>query len=381
MYNLIDARGATWYRGTGIGTYTYNLLTNILKLDKESSYDLICSGEKIPEFESKNTKIIMSSRKHQRFFEDYYMPSYGIKENIDLLHLPQNGIGLSSEGNFAKLVTIHDLIPYILPETVGKGYLKKFLQCMPEVIDNSTGIITVSEYSKSDILKFFPHFPAENIFVTPLAANETYKPLDKEKCLFDVNKRFNFTGNFIMYIGGFSLRKNVKGLVDAFNTIHKNIDSNYKLLIVGGLRDEGLKLKSYTESLPIKDKVIFTGFIEDDYLPTLYNATTLFVYPSLYEGFGLPPLEAMSCKTAVLTSNITSIPEVVPFKEVLVDPNSPKELSLKIENLLNDSKLRASIENLCFERSKEFTWKKTAEKTLEVYQKVIKVSKNSLVEL
>ena len=380
MYNLIDARGATWYRGTGIGTYTYNLLTNILKLDKDSSYDLLCSGEKIPEFESENTKIIMSSRKHQRFFEDYYIPSYGIKENIDLLHLPQNGLGLSSEGNFAKLVTIHDLIPYILPETVGKGYLKKFLQSMPEIIDNSTGIITVSEYSKSDILRFFPHFPAENIFVTPLAANKNYKPLDKEKCLFDVNKRFNFNGPFIMYIGGFSLRKNVKGLVDAFNSIHKNIDENYKLLIVGGLRDEGLKLKAYTESLPIKDKVIFTGFIEDEYLPTLYNATTLFVYPSLYEGFGLPPLEAMSCKTAVLTSNITSIPEVVPFKESLFNPNNPKELSLKLENLLNDSKLRNNLEDICFERSKEFTWEKTAKKTLEVYKKVIEISKNSLIK-
>lgn len=376
MYNLIDARGATWYRGTGIGTYTYNLLTNILKLDKNSTYDLLCSGEKIPEFESENTKIIMSSRKHQRFFENYYIPSYGIKEDIDLLHLPQNGLGLSSEGNFAKLVTIHDLIPYILPETVGKGYLKKFLQSMPEIIDNSTGIITVSEYSKSDILRFFPHFPAENIFVTPLAANGNYKPLDKEKCLFDVNKRFDFNGPFIMYIGGFSLRKNVKGLVDAFNSIHKNIDENYKLLIVGGLRDEGLKLKAYTESLPIKDKIIFTGFIEDEYLPTLYNATTLFVYPSLYEGFGLPPLEAMSCKTAVLTSNITSIPEVVPFKESLFNPNNPKELSLKLENLLNDSKLRNNLENICFERSKKFTWEKTAKKTLEVYKKVIKISKN-----
>ena len=380
MYNLIDARGATWYRGTGIGTYTYNLLINILKIDKKSSYDLVCSGEKIPEFEAENTKIIMSSRKHQRFFEDYYIPTYGMKEKIDLLHLPQNGMGLSPEGDFAKVVTIHDLIPYILPETVGKGYLKKFLQSMPNIIDNSTGIITVSEYSKNDILRFFPHFPAQNIFVTPLAANETYKPLDKEKCLFDVNERFNFSGPFIMYIGGFSLRKNVRGLVDAFNSIHKNIDDNYKLLIVGGLRDEGLKLKAYTESLPIADKVIFTGFIEDEYLPTLYNATTLFVYPSLYEGFGLPPLEAMSCKTAVLTSNITSIPEVVPFSEILVDPNNQKELALKLENILNDSKLRSSIENLCFERSKEFTWKKTAEKTLEAYKMIIETSKNQVIK-
>ncbi|MGG5462868.1 glycosyltransferase family 4 protein [Clostridium sp. B9] len=377
MRTLIDARGATWYRGTGIGTYTYNLLKNILEIDKNSFFDLICSGEKIEEFDLPNTKLIMSSRKHQRFFEDYYIPSYGINENIDLLHLPQNGIGLNSDGKYGKLVTIHDLIPYILPETVGKGYLKKFLQSMPEIIDNSTGIVTVSEYSKKDILRFFPHFPAENIFVTPLAANESFKPLDKEKCLFDVNNRFNFSGHFIMYIGGFSLRKNVKGLVDAFNEIHKNINPYYKLLIVGGLRDEGLRLKAYTESLPIADKVIFTGFIEDEYLPTLYNATDLFVYPSLYEGFGLPPLEAISCKTAVVTSNITSIPEVVPFKEVLVDPNNKSELALRIENLLNDENLRNRIESLCYERSKEFTWRKTAENTLDVYKKVIEISKTT----
>lgn len=376
MHTLIDARGATWYRGTGIGTYTYNLLKNIFEIDKSSSYDLICSGEKIKEFDFHNTKLIMSSRKHQRFFEDYYIPSYGIKEEIDLLHLPQNGIGLSSEGNFAKLVTIHDLIPYIMPETVGKGYLKKFLQTMPEIIDNSTGIITVSEYSKQDILRFFPHFPAENIFVTHLAANKSFTPLDKEKCLYDVNKRFNFTGPFIMYIGGFSLRKNVRGLVDAFNSIHKNIDPNYKLLIVGGLRDEGSKLKSYVESLPIGDKVIFTGFIEDAYLPTLYNATTLFAYPSLYEGFGLPPLEAMGCKTAVLTSNITSIPEVVPFKEALINPNDPKDVALKLEELLINDSLRNKLENLGFERSKNFTWKNTAKNTLNVYKKVVEISKS-----
>lgn len=367
MNYLIDARGATWYSGTGIGTYTLNLLKNILNLDKENYYNLLCSGKKISEFEKENSKIVMSSKKHQSFFEDHYIPYYCKTEKIDLIHLPQNGIGLNSEGNLAKIVTIHDLIPYVLPETVGKGYLKKFLKSMPDIIDNSTGIITVSEYSKKDILKFFPHFPSENIFVTPLAANENFKPLDKEKCLFSVNKRFSFKGPFILYIGGFSLRKNVKALVDSFLKIQKNIPKEYKLLIVGSLRDEGLKLKSYVESLPIKDKVIFTGFIEDDYLPILYNATKLFVYPSLYEGFGLPPLEAMSCKTAVLTSNKTSIPEVVPFKESLINLNDENDLSIKLERLLTDNKLRENLEKLSFEKSKEFSWEKTAKKTINAY--------------
>lgn len=378
MNTLIDARGATWYSGTGIGTYTLNLLKNILSLDGESFYHLLCSGSPISEFEKENTKIIMSSKKHQSFFEDYYVPYYGKTEKIDLLHIPQNGIGLSPEGNFSKVVTIHDLIPYLLPETVGHGYLKKFLKSMPYIIDNSTGIITVSEYSKKDILKFFPHFPSENIFVTPLAANENFKPLDKEKCLDKVNKRFNFKESFILYIGGFSLRKNVKALIDSFNKIYKNLNKDYKLLIVGSLRDEGLKLKSYVESLPIKDKIIFTGFIEDSYLPILYNGATLFVYPSLYEGFGLPPLEAMSCKTAVLTTNKTSIPEVVPFKESLVSLKRPADLAKKLEKLLNDEALRRRLENLSYERSKEFSWQKTAKKTLEAYEKIIQIHNNSL---
>lgn len=378
MKILIDARGATWYSGTGIGTYTSNLVKSMISLDNKDEFHLFWSGEKDNFFADKDIKLMMSSRRHQRFFENSYIPSYATKEHVDLYHVPQNGIGLNSRGNFLKVVTIHDLIPYILPETVGKNYLKNFLRDMPNVLDNADGILTVSEYSKKDILKFFPSFPEERIFVTPLAANNSFVPLDKEKCKNDVFNRFNFNKPFIMYIGGFSLRKNVRGLVDAFNEAFKNLNTEYNLLIVGSLRDEGLKLKDYAMSLPVKDNIIFTGFIEDEYLPILYNACDTFVYPSLYEGFGLPPLEAMSCGTAVITSNITSIPEVVHSSELLVNPHSNDELTLKLLDLLNNNNLRNDIAKSCYEKSKEFTWEKTAVSTIKAYDNILASGKKNL---
>ncbi|MGL5616878.1 MAG: glycosyltransferase family 4 protein [Sarcina sp.] len=374
MKILIDSRAATWYRGTGIGTYTYNLLKYLIPIKNNNSYSLLWSGENFEEFQKYNCKMIMGSKKHRKFFEEFYIPSYLNSHGINLYHVPQNGIGLQSNPNCLNIVTIHDLIPYILPETTGPGYLKNFLLEMPTIIENADGILTVSEYSKGDILKFFPSFPSERIFVTPLAANENYKIDDKEKNLKLVQKRFSFEGNYIMYIGGFSTRKNVKSLVESFNSIYDKFNEPIKLLIVGGLRDEGLKLKNFTEELPCKDNVIFTGFLEEDYLPTIYSGCKLFVYPSNYEGFGLPPLEAMSCGTPVLASKITSIPEVVQNEEMLFNPNS-NELKEKLLDILNSEEKLKELSLSAIEIASRFTWENTAKLTLNAYGETIKLGK------
>ena len=376
MEILIDSRGASLYRGTGIGTYTHNLLKNLISIDKENSYHLFCSGPDFDEYESTNTKTIMSSRKHKTFFEDFYMPNYSKNNNIDIFHVPQNGIGLiQNDERTLNIATIHDLIPYVLPETTGAGYLKNFLKKMPDIMEICDGILTVSEYSKKDILKFFPSFPSERIFVTPLAANSNYKPLDKTKTLANVQERFNFTGDYIMYIGGFSTRKNVQSLVESFDKIYDKLNSETKLLIVGGLRDEGKKLEALSKTLKNSDKIIFTGFIEEDYLPTIYSGCKLFVYPSFYEGFGLPPLEAMSCGTPALSSNITSIPEVVRINELLFDPHSSTELETKLIEILNNKELLNTLEKKSLELSKQFSWKNTAINTLSAYQKIYELGK------
>lgn len=377
MKILIDSRGASWYRGTGIGTYTHNLLKSLNNIDTQNEYHLFCSGPDFNDYKSTNTNLIMSSKKHRIFFEEFYMPNYANINNIDIYHVPQNGIGLHKNNNTLNIVTIHDLIPYILPQTTGPGYLKNFLKNMPEIIEFADGILTVSEYSKNDILKFFPSFPSERIFVTPLAANNEYKLSDKKVDLENVQNRFNFTGNYIMYIGGFSTRKNVKALLTSFNKLYDKFNEEVKLLIVGGLRDEGLKLKALTEDFKYKDKIIFTGFIEEEYLPTLYSACSLLVYPSLYEGFGLPPLESMTCGTPVLAANTTSIPEVVKNSKLLFNPYNSDELEFKLLELINDKTLRDQYSNEAIELAKEFSWDITAKKTLKAYEKIFELGKKT----
>lgn len=378
MRIAVDARGINWYKGTGIGTYTYNVLKNLFILDGQNDYHLFWSGDYFKEFQTKQSNIVMASKRHQRFFENYYFPDYISKKKIDLYHIPQNGIGLSPDINCLKVVTIHDLIPYVLPETVGPGYLKNFLEVMPKIIDSCDGILTVSEFSKRDILKFFPRFPENRIFVTPLASNSNFKPLDKEKCAYDVLKRFNFSNPYILYIGGFSSRKNVAGLIKAFNKINNKLSQKHSLLIVGSLKDDSKKMQDLVNELNLTEQVVFTGFIEDEYLPILYNGAKLFVYPSIYEGFGLPPLEAMSCNTPVITSNITSIPEVVADSGILIDPYNINELSTALEKVLNEDKYREILSETGYKRSKLFSWINTSEKTINAYDNILSLPPKNL---
>ncbi|VYU19206.1 glycosyltransferase [Clostridium tertium] len=366
----IDARGINLYNGTGIGTYTENLLRELLNIDSDNNYTIFWSGKNYEDYKKRNSKIILTSKKHGGFYENYYFPSYIKNNNIDIHHIPQNGIGFCENYSTSCVVTIHDLIPYILPETTGRGYLERFLKNMPNIIDSAEGIITVSEYSKKDILKFFNHISEDKIFVTPLAANSNFKPLDKEACRKLVNSKFNFNNPYILYIGGFSSRKNARDLILAFDKIYKDLNSEHTLLLAGSLKDEGKKLYELSKTLSSKDNIIFTDFISEDLLPTLYNGAEAFVYPSLYEGFGLPPLEAMSCKTAVITSNITSIPEVTGDSALLINPFDRNELEKTIVSLLNDENLKHQLAEKGYKRSLQFSWKNTAIKTLEAYRKI-----------
>lgn len=370
MKIAIDTRSATLHQGTGIGTYTNNLISELISLNSKDEFTLFCTGKFNENFNKKNTNIVFSSGRHGGFYEKYYIPSVINKIHTDLYHIPQNGIGFNFDTQIPTVVTIHDLIPYIMPETVGKSYLERFLRDMPNIISNSCGILTVSEYSKKDILKFFSFYPKDKIFVTPLAANINFKPLDKSECKSYVDKTYGVKDPYILYIGGFSLRKNVLGLIKAFSKVYTALNKPYKLLLGGPLKDEGEKLLEYVKENNLEDRIVFCGYLKDKILPILYSGCEAFVYPSFYEGFGLPPLEAMSCKAPVITSSLTSIPEVTGDSAILINPNNVDELETALVKLLNDGNLKAILSQKGYLRSLEFNWRKTAKNTMKAYEKL-----------
>lgn len=366
MNIAIDARGANWYSGTGIGTYTWQIIKHMLQSDADNSFLLYWWGLNYKNLYGNNVTIDLASKKHRKFFEEYYFPESLKKNSIDIYHVPQNGIGLPQKKSCIYISTIHDLIPYIMPETVGKGYLKRFIAAMPQIVQNSNTIITVSNYSKKDLIRIF-NVDENRIKVTHLAAEDYFKPIDREIAENFLKDNYNIDDNYILYIGGFSPRKNVRSLLIAFSRIYKNLSKDYKILIVGSANDEHSYLITLCETLNISEKVIFTGYVPYEHLPFFYNASSVFVYPSLYEGFGLPPLEAMSCKVPVITSNVSSMPEVVGDSALLINPFDTEELKGAIERVLEDPVLREDLAERGYKRSKLFSWSNTAQETLKIY--------------
>ncbi len=366
MKIAMDSRSATIHSGTGIGTYTKNLVDVLINKD-DLDIKFFWTGDYSKFPTNSLNKLCLVSSRNNTFFEKNFIPKYIHDNKIDLYHIPQNGIGLCPNSDVNTVVTIHDLIPYIMPETVGTGYLQKFLKDMPTIINSSKGILTVSNHSKNDILKFFPSCPSDKIIVTPLFANASFKPLSKKNCSNMLNQKYNINFPFILYLGGFSTRKNVKMLIDSFQSVLNDIPSYYKLLLLGSIKDEGNKLIDYVHSLGLSDRIIFLGYIKYNELPLFYNACKCFVYPSLYEGFGLPPLEAMSCMCPVITSNTSSIPEVTNSSAMLINPLDKDDLSNSIIKMINDTDIRNHYGLLGYNQSKNFSLDKTATDTINAY--------------
>lgn len=367
----IDIRGAHLYHGTGIGTYTENLVKNLLKIDKKNIYNIFYCGGNAHEFKKDNTNIHLISRKHNSFFEQEYIPYIIQKTNSEIFHIPQNGVGYKNfipSNNLKLILTLHDLIPFVLPQTVGKSYLKNFLKQIPYIIEKSSSIITVSEYSKQEIIRFFSVDP-NKIIVTPLATNKIFKPLDVSYCKNFLKKHYNIDYNFILYLGGFSKRKNIYNLILSFEKAYKNFNKDTKLILLGNIRDEFNVLDKLIKEKNLENHVVFKGFIPENELPIFYNACDFFVYISIYEGFGLPLLEAMSCKKAILSSNLTSIPEVVGNAAYMVNPHDILKISEALCKISNNTPFKNELEMKSHKQSKKFSWEKCAYSTLELYKR------------
>lgn len=367
----IDARAARWYRGTGIGTYTYQLIYNINLVDKLNHYLLFLPDENISDLNpGDNIDIkLISEDKKENFWEEVDIPNILTDTGIDVYMVPQNGIGLPKNKTCPFIITLHDVIPYKMPETVGPQYLQIYKKEIPEIIPECDGVVTVSNYSKQDIAKTL-NFPEEKIYVTHLAAEDIYYPQNKTLCRQYVKRNYGIENKFILYVGGFSPRKNIKGLIQAFSMVKSKLNNEYKLVILGKKGRSYYDYRDLAYNLNIKDDVIFPGYIPVDELPIFYNASEVMCYPSFYEGFGLPPLEAMACGTPVIASNTTSIPEILGDDALYIDPFNVDDMANKLLMVLEDEKLRTDLSFKGLHRSTLYSWKRTAIETIDVLRNI-----------
>jgi glycosyltransferase involved in cell wall biosynthesis len=231
-------------------------------------------------------------------------------------------------------------------------------------------VIALSEYARDDIINTYGVAP-EKVSVIPLAAPAHFRPVLDEEQLQRVRQTYGIEGDYILSVGAIQPRKNLSRLVAAYSRLRRaRPEGNLpKLVLVGKcawLYDETLRS---IKELEVSDSVILTGYVPESDLPALYSGALALVYPSYFEGFGLPPLEAMQCGTAVIVGDKTSLPEVVGDAGVMVDPFDEDDIAAAIEKVINDSNLREQLRVKGLERAKLFNWRKTARQTLAVYQK------------
>jgi glycosyltransferase involved in cell wall biosynthesis len=293
---------------------------------------------------------------------------YAHRFTLNLLHDP---IGLApfSLCHSYRLVTIHDVFPLSFPghSTIFEDLLYRFW--LPLILTHFDVIITVSQNSKQDICKFL-HIGDQKVIVIPAASTKHFRYLPQEEVSM-LLARYGVIRPYILYVGSVEPRKNLLRMLDAYQLLLRWSD-RWKFMIVGARNYwKSYPVAQKVEQLGLQDQVIFTGYIPDEDLPALYNGAELFCFPSLYEGFGLPVLEAMACGVPVVTSNCSSLPEVAGDAAILVDPYNVDEIADAMKRVLSDRELAQELRHLGLERAKQFSWEKTARETIAVYEKVL----------
>jgi glycosyltransferase involved in cell wall biosynthesis len=296
------------------------------------------------------------------------------KEGADIIHFPYNW-SFPFGKKVPSILTVHDVIPFTFREAMG-FFRNQFLYRpgISQACRLNDRIATVSEFSKQDIVKKVG-VPADKIRVIPNGLREPLKP--EERIDADLDNRFGLKDGFILNVGGIHERKNVVRLVHAFSRLVNQKEYPGKLVITGSVSGAPYQIKmkkicdAAVKEVGMEKRVVFAGFIPDEELDSLLRRADFLIYPSLYEGFGIPILEAMQVGTPVITSNLAAMPEVAGGAAVLVDPYNIKEMVSEMANLLQNNKLREELSQKGAKRARFYSWERTAEQYLELYRETI----------
>jgi glycosyltransferase involved in cell wall biosynthesis len=370
---------------TGMGQHLLHLLEGLDTLDeKDQQYILLAprfrraytvrapqlSG-RFREVEVVSALARLGENAEQVWWEQVGIVLAGTRERVDLLHCPYWSNPVWSP--WPTVVTVHDVIQFVLPEYAWRKISRVYFGLVSAGARRADAIITVSECSKRDIVKLLGLSP-ERIHVIGNAVDASLFPVRDAWLLASVRERYGIGPRYILYFGGFDLRKNVPRIILAYSLLPGRVRREYQLVIAGRYQHLGHPLypdpRQTVERLGLEGNVIFTGQIREQDKAPLYSAATVFAFPSLYEGFGMPVLEAMACGTPVVTSNISALPEVAGDAGQLVDPYDAEAISQALAELLESQSRREELARRGLERARRFTWHQVAEQTLRVYEEV-----------
>ncbi len=368
----IDARMYS-SRFTGIGRYNHELIKNLLKIDQTNQYVVFLNKNEFPKFKIRDTqkvKKVLADCKHYSWKEQTEFLKILNKEKLDLMHFTHFNAPIFYKKPF--VMTIHDLTLSFFPGKKMTSFIHRmaYQLTIRSNTKRAKHIIAVSKNTKKDLTSLLKIRP-EKITVIYEGTDPKFKTLS-EKHKKQVIQKYGLSNSFLLYTGVWRNHKNVVGLIKAFARLRQ--DKKYKGdLVITGKRDKAYNEVAETvNKLNLKENVKFVGLVPENDLISLYNAASVYVFPSFYEGFGLPPLEAMACGTPVAASNTSCIPEVCGKENaIFFNPYDLEEMTKKISKLLKDKQLQGKLVQNGFKRIQDFSWEKMAKETLEVYNKSI----------
>jgi len=362
-------------RFTGIGRYVYELTRNLFKIDTENEYVLFFNDPEFTMFEPPNERItkIKVNARHYSLKEQTKFNRILKQQKLDLMHFTHFNAPILYKK--PSIVTIHDLTLSFYPGKKMTSVIHRigYDITIKSAVKKAKKVITVSKNTKKDLRKLL-HVPEEKIHVLYEGVNASFRPLDDETYPLTLKEKFGLDKPYILYTGVWRSHKNLKSLIKAFSIL-KDEYGYEGYLVITGRKDPvyAPEIMSQTYSLELHDDIIFTGMVDELELIALYNGAEVYAFPSLYEGFGLSPLEAMQCGTPVAASNTSCIPEVCGHDNaIFFNPKDPSDIAEKIFQITSNKSLQEQLIQNGFNHIKKFSWEKMATETLQVYKESLK---------
>jgi glycosyltransferase involved in cell wall biosynthesis len=382
----VDARPAVFPQKTGIGFYAQHLLRELPRVDPSTQYVAwYLDAKGVLGFPSKRTlsgmhgrgggptvierPVPIPARLFERLSERFDLPRAEWFARFDVFFAPNF---VPPPTRAPRLVlTVHDLAFRLFPETAPHS-TRRWLARLDQALQRAAAVIAVSEATRDDLTRLYG-VPSECITVVPHGVDQTVFRPSPEARIAEVRAVFGIEGPYLLYLGGIEPRKNLARLVEAFGLLLRGAGAGGLMLVVAGGGVEwnpegsgGLEAALRTAAPGVRERIILTGYVAEADKVALLGGAKALVYPSLYEGFGLPALEAMACGTPVLTSNVSALPEVVGPAGLLVDPRDTEAIAEGMRRLCEDEGLRARLREEGLARSGRFTWTETARRTAAV---------------